>query len=87
MEMVINGIKRVSQFIISERYHIEKAIVHAAKAAYLAALIKNEAGLIEKFTDPLQINNWIIEPPFNSKLNKLKKSNPEAFFIGIKQKN
>ncbi len=79
-----NGINRVSRFIISENYHIEKAIVHAAKAAYMAALIKNEADVIEKFTDPSQIYNWIIEPPLNSKLNKLKKSNAEAFFYWYK---
>lgn len=38
----------------------------------------------EKFTDPLKIKDWIIEQPFHTRLNKLKKSNPEAFFYWYK---
>lgn len=34
------GISKAKAFIFSENYHIEKAIAHAAKAAYLAKLIE-----------------------------------------------
>ncbi len=34
------GIRRIGSFIFSESYHIEKAIIHASKAAYLSTLIK-----------------------------------------------
>lgn len=74
------GIQRVSRFIFSESYHIEKAIVHASKAAYLASLISNNAKTIEKYSGPLQIKDWVIGKPLNTKLNRLKKSNPEAFY-------
>ena len=74
------GIQRISGFIFSEGYHIEKAITHASKAAWLATLIKCDARSIDKYTDPRQIKDWKIEAPGNPKLNRLKKSNPEAFF-------
>ncbi len=74
------GIQRVSRFIFSENYHIEKAITHASRAAYIATLIKHDAKTIEKYGDPLQMRDWVIAEPMNTKLNRLKKSNPEAFF-------
>lgn len=74
------GIQRIKSFIFSESYNIEKAITHASKAAYLSTLIRHNAKTIDKFEDPLQIKDWKIDEPLNIKLNKLKKSNPEAFF-------
>lgn len=78
------GILRIKPFIFSEVYHIEKAIAHASKAAYLSALIQHDAKTIEKFENPLQMKDWQIDEPLNNKLNKLKKSNPEAFFYWYK---
>ena len=74
------GIQRVERFIFSESYHLDKAIVHAAKAAYLSRLIATDQRVFEKFTGPKQVASAIIEQPHNTKLNKLKKSSPEAFF-------
>ena len=79
-EELQNGIQRIGSFIFSENYHIEKAITHASKAAYLATLIKYDILAIKKFESPVQIKDWSIGEPLNNKLNKLKKSNPEAFF-------
>ncbi len=81
---LLNGILRIKGFIFSESYHIEKAIAHASKAAYLSALIQHDAKTIDKFENPLQLKDWQIGEPLNSKLNKLKKSNPEAFFYWYK---
>lgn len=78
------GIQRVNPFIFSENYHLEKAIVHASKAAYLSTLIMHNATRIPKFENPLQLKDWLIGEPLNNKLNKLKKSNPEAFFYWYK---
>lgn len=78
------GIQRVSSFVFSESYHVEKAILHASKAAYLATLIKHGAVKIEKYNDATQLKDWIIGEPLNTKLNRLKKSNPEAFFYWYK---
>ncbi|MCF8267227.1 MAG: nucleotidyl transferase AbiEii/AbiGii toxin family protein [Ignavibacteriales bacterium] len=78
------GILRVSGFIFSENYHIEKAIIHASKTAYLAALIKHDAGKIQKYSHPSEMKDWFINEPLNLKLNRLKKSNPESFFYWYK---
>jgi len=78
------GIQRVTRFIFSESYHLEKAIIHASKAAYIATLIRNDADSFERFNNPLVMKDWIIEAPMNTKLNRLKKNNPEAFFYWYK---
>ena len=83
-EELQKGIQRIRNLIFSETYHIEKAITHATKAAYIATLIKHNATAIEKFENLQQLTNQIITTPFNTKLNKLKKSNPEAFFYWYK---
>lgn len=78
------GIRRISGFIFSENYHIEKAITHASKAAYIASLIMNNADAIERFENPDQIKEYLISEPMNNRLNKLKRSNPEAFYYWYK---
>lgn len=83
-EQLKSGIQRVKQFIFSENYQIEKAIVHASKTAYLSLLIKYNETQLNKFTDISQLMNLEIKPPSNTKLNRLKKSNPEAFFYWYK---
>ena len=75
-----HGIERVSSFVFSENYHIERAILDAAKIAYLCHLIPGHEKNIEKFSDVGQIAEGLIQAPHNTKLNKLKKSNPAAFF-------
>lgn len=74
------GIQRVSTFIFSESFHIDRAITFASKAAYVSALIKSNKVVIEKFKNPATMKNWTIGEPFWPRLNRLKKSNPEAFF-------
>ncbi|MBK8663180.1 MAG: nucleotidyl transferase AbiEii/AbiGii toxin family protein [Ignavibacteriales bacterium] len=83
-EQLRMGLKRVKGFIFSENYHIEKAIAHATKAAYLSVLIKHDAEKLVKFSPLYKMDNWKIDLPYNTKLNKLKKSNPEAFFYWYK---
>ena len=78
------GIQRIKNLIFSESYQIEKAIIHASKAAYMATLIKHNASSFDKFEHLQQLTGWTISEPFNTKLNKLKKSNPEAFFYWYK---
>ena len=79
-EELHKGIQRIRNLIFPSTYHIEKAITHAAKAAYMATLIRHHAVNFERFDNMQQFKNRIITEPFNTKLNKLKKSNPEAFF-------
>jgi predicted nucleotidyltransferase component of viral defense system len=83
-EELLAGIIRITGYIFSEPYHIDKAITHASKAAYISRLIAADKKEIEKFTSPDTIGDWNIDAPHNTKLNKLKKSNPEAFFYWYK---
>lgn len=78
------GISNFTNFTLV-RFNIEEAITAASKVAYLSELIKTDSDSeIERFTNPLEVKDWLIENPQFTKLNKLKKSNPEAFFYWFK---
>lgn len=78
------GIRNFTNFTIS-KFNIDEAITAASKTAYLAEILKNaKFSSLEKFKNPLQIKDWVIEQQQFNKLNKLKKSNPEAFFYWYK---
>lgn len=80
--VLTRGIKQASSHIFSETYHLEKAILSAAKVVYLVSLIEFESTLIEKYTNRQldRVKDWQFNEFEYTKLNKLKKSNPEAFF-------
>lgn len=78
------GIQNIKNYIFSENFHIERAMIPAAKAAYISAMLQTGTKEIERFTDPRELTDWIIEQPFETRLNKLKRSNPESFFYWFK---
>ena len=82
-EEILNGIKRISGFIFSEKYHLEKAIISASKAAYIAMLIKYQKNVIEKYDNPLQMTEWKITNLW-PKINRMKRFNPEAYYYWYK---
>ena len=74
------GISNFTNFTI-EKFNIEEAIIASSKVAYLSEILKTgKETEIERFNNSLEVKDWIIENPEFNKLNKLKKSNPEAFF-------
>ena len=73
------GIRNFTNFTISS-FNIDEATVAAAKVAYLTALIKTDSKVIERYINPNQIIDWMIQNTDFNKLNKLKKNNPEAFY-------
>ncbi|MCZ8091374.1 nucleotidyl transferase AbiEii/AbiGii toxin family protein [Flavobacterium sp.] len=78
------GIRNFTNFTI-DRFSIDEAITAGAKVAYLAKLIQlGKLTTIERFKNPLEIKDWLIENTQYNKLNKLKKSNPEAFYYWFK---
>lgn len=81
-KLLQTGTKRIQSFIHSERYNIDSAIINASKAAYLSILIANGITTAAHFNprdiEPLRVA--VINEPMPTKLNKLKKSNIEAFF-------
>jgi hypothetical protein len=80
MDELKQGISQLKQYIFSENYHIEKAVTHSARAAYAASLISTSGKAVKHFSDPLEIKDWNIGNQQYNKLNKLRKSNPEAFY-------
>jgi hypothetical protein len=81
-KLLQTGTKRIQSFIHSEKYNIDSAITNASKAAYLSVLIANGITTAAHF-DPQNIEplrDAVIKEPLNTRLNKLKKSNIEAFF-------
>ena len=61
---------------------IEKTIRDSAKAAYTAAIMLTHTTEVHRF-ESTPIEEWkdnVIGEVLSNKLNKLKKSNPEAFF-------
>ncbi len=81
-QVLERGIKQVSSHIFSEPFHIEEAILSAAKAYYLVSQIETDGITIEKYSSRQleRMRDWSFTDYEYTKLNKLKKSNPEAFF-------
>lgn len=79
-EVLSKGAKQVNGFIFSERFSNEKAMVHAAKVAYLVELVKQGINQKVLFDPAIDMRNWQISLPSDTRINKVKKSSPEGFF-------
>ena len=81
-DILQKGITQVRSFIYSEPFHLERAITCAAKAAYIATLIKHGKTEMKRYNPDVlpKLIGWQITEPMNTKLNKIKKSDREAFF-------
>lgn len=79
-EVLSKGAKQVNGFIFSERFSNEKAMVHAAKVAYLVELVKQGINQKVLFDPAIDMRNWQISLPTDTRINKVKKSSPEGFF-------
>ena len=79
-EVLSKGAKQVNGFIFSERFSNEKAMVHAAKVAYLVELVKQGINQKVLFDPAIDMKNWLVSRPSDTRINKVKKSSPEGFF-------
>lgn len=77
---LLAGVKRIQPYIFSENYNIDKAISHASKIAHLTRLMLIQEKAITRFERADQIKEWSIADHSMTKLNKLKKINPEAYY-------
>ena len=77
--VLLGGIQRLKNFVI-DGFTAEDAIVAGAKAAYLSQLLKVNQTTIRRYIKPEEIAGWIITDTSFKRLNKLKKTQPEAFF-------
>jgi hypothetical protein len=77
---LVSGIKKLAAFVYSTTFTIDTAIVCASKVAYLAGLILKQTSRIARFQTNIDISSWTISNSAYAKLNKIKKTSPEAFF-------
>ncbi|MEI6291556.1 MAG: hypothetical protein WCP19_14090, partial [Chloroflexota bacterium] len=74
------GFKKLAAFIYAGTFTVDSAILCASKTALLAALLIKREGQIPRFETAAAIATWNISNPTYNKLNKLKKTSPEAFY-------
>lgn len=81
-KLLQDGISRIGSFIHSEKYTLDSAIINASKAAYLSRLISKGVNTLKHYNAENigELATQIILAPMPTKLNKLKKTHPEAFF-------
>lgn len=79
-----SGIKKLTAYIFSQSFSIDSAILCASKVAYLASLLITNKDRLERFSNRLDFSSWEIERPDFNKLNKLKRTNLEAFYYFYK---
>lgn len=80
-EQLQSGIRKLKSYVFSENYTPTNAFTHAARTANLAAtVVFSGEDKILHFDGPDDVKPLLIEEHEFSKLNKLKKINPEAMF-------
>lgn len=77
-----DGIKRLKSNVHSCKYNLDYAIVDASRAAYTAAMVMHDKTEIKRFTRDMAptLAGMNINKCLPTKLNKLKKTHPEAFY-------
>lgn len=80
-DMLISGVGRIKSFMFQSNYTLDKAITDAAKAAYVATSVEVGNIFLKKYSgEPDEIADLVIPPILTTRLNKLKRSLPEAYF-------
>ena len=81
-EALQNGINRLKSFMYLGKYYIEQASADAAKAAYLAAVIKHNLSAIEKYDNGKSLLKT--EKKLPAIISKTLMLMPEAYFYWVK---
>lgn len=84
-DILQDGIKKIKSFIHTSNYYIDHAIVDSAKAAYISTCIRKDVTTIEKYLgNPEMVLEMTLSPILTNKLNKLKRTYPEAFYYWVR---
>jgi len=78
--VVLNGIKQITSFLINMRFSLNEIKIACSKTAYLSSALEADIDRLDKFTSPAGFEKIKIIDYRFSKLNKLKKILPEAFY-------
>lgn len=74
------GVSQIHDLIISENYTYYSAVVNAAKAAYLATLLKLGINEITRFDSSIDLGKLKLYPTVNPAISKIRSFRPEAYF-------
>ncbi|PKO04384.1 MAG: hypothetical protein CVU41_17365 [Chloroflexi bacterium HGW-Chloroflexi-3] len=77
---LVSGFRKMAGFVFSGYFSLDTAILCASKVAYLSALLLKEGDKLERFQKDSNVSSWVIKNQDYNKLNKLKKTDPEAFY-------
>ena len=77
---LLTGIKKMVGFVYAEHFTLDSAILCAAKVAYIIRLMDTQQPTIKRFDPALNLANLAIHDPAYNRLNKVKKTSPEAFY-------
>lgn len=77
---LLNGIKKLAGFVYTERFTLDLAILCAAKIACISSLIIKGSLDIPRFNPSIDLSAWEIRNTKYNRLNKIKKTSPEAFY-------
>jgi hypothetical protein len=83
-EMLQGGVKKIGSLIYSGKYHIEQCITDSARAAYLATAIEKGCEVEKYPKDPFVVLDMKLTPTVSSKLSKLRRTLPEAYYYWTK---
>lgn len=79
-EKLMRGIRGFRAFTFDNNYSLESAICSSAKVVYLTQLLKHRETTVKRYSDSKDVQKLMITDPALNKLNKIKKTDPEAFF-------
>jgi len=79
-QKLMRGIRGFRAFTFDNNYSLENAICSSAKVVYLTQLLKHRQTTVKRFSDSKDAQDLMISDPALNKLNKIKKTDPEAFF-------
>lgn len=84
-DIIQDGIKKIKPFIHTSNYHIDHAIVDSAKAAYISTCIRKDITTVQKYPgNPEIVLDMTLSSSLTNKLNKLKRTYPEAYYYWVK---
>lgn len=78
------GTLSFSSYVFGNRFSMTDAMNKASKAAYISSILLSGGNMIQRFDPSVNLKEIFIEKtPYNT-LNKIKKTDPEAFFYFMK---
>lgn len=85
-----NGITSIKSYIFSDSFHLDKAVIYAAKAAYLAILIKYSKEEIIRFDPKVSLKEYFDRKTAQGKefgvvLNAIKYKLIQRMFAVVKR--